>query len=591
MGDDSLISSHNGEISQRATGWWLAGEIRLRYGAVVLALAALLFFLRLGERALWGPERRWAETTREMQLSGNYFWPTINGAVYYDKPLLSYWLMAGAASLTGALNEFTARLPSAAAGLLGVALLMLLVRRLYDLRTAVISGFILATSYSYALFSRTASADMETVAGVLAALTLFVYSEQRPKGWWLVGFWLTMAVTSLTKGLLGFALPLLVAGVYSLCADGWRGFLEQGWRGSLGERMKGLITRFPWLFNWRTLPAALAAVLVYCLPFAMSYMWMHSNIGVYKVLQENVVRFVHPFDHQEPVYFYLYRIFALMAPWSLFLPAALVQMHATCKERSDRFILVFFWAIFLFFTISGSRRDYYLLPALPAAAVLVARLFVTAREVLGRRARQLMEMGYFLIAVSVVVIGVLALLPPAMRPGALGRFPVLPERMMFTALWVSMLAAVIFALIRLRPERIMVSTSVLAYLALLFLFVFALPGAERYRGEKVFAQAVRAQLKGDMSRVVLYKNGGPGLLFYLSAREPIPVYDNSADLVHMIEENPDRRVISLQRDLSDLQLPGSTVAREETLRWDRPPSPRGELVLFRPDSTARSEGK
>ena len=144
-----------------------------RWAAAVLLLAAFLFCSRLGDRALWGSEARWAEITREMQLTSNYFWPTINGEVYYDKPLLSYWLIAAATYLTGTLDELVVRLPSALAGLLGVALLMILTRQLYGDRTALLAGFILATCFSYVFWSRVASADIENVAGVLAAVTLY----------------------------------------------------------------------------------------------------------------------------------------------------------------------------------------------------------------------------------------------------------------------------------------------------------------------------------------------------------------------------------------------------------------------------------
>src|SRR6266481_7077377 len=65
---------------------------RLR-AALVLILTAILFFARLGARALWSSEFRWAEIAREMLATHNYFWPTINGHVYYDKPLGSYWLV------------------------------------------------------------------------------------------------------------------------------------------------------------------------------------------------------------------------------------------------------------------------------------------------------------------------------------------------------------------------------------------------------------------------------------------------------------------------------------------------------------------
>src|SRR5439155_17802534 len=138
------------------------------------AVAAVLCFARLGERALWAMEVRWAEIPREMVLHGDYFRPTINGQLYYDKPLGSYWLVLTAAWLTGGVNELSARLPSAVAGLLGVALLITIARRLYDRRTAALAGLILATCFGYPYFARCASADAETVAGELAALALFL---------------------------------------------------------------------------------------------------------------------------------------------------------------------------------------------------------------------------------------------------------------------------------------------------------------------------------------------------------------------------------------------------------------------------------
>src|SRR5579863_7161419 len=106
-------------------------SFRLRAGWVLI-LAAILFFARLGARALWSSEFRWAEIAREMLVTHNYFWPTINGHVYYDKPLGSYWLVVMSTPFTGGLNEAATRLPCAIAGLLAVVILMLLVRRLYD---------------------------------------------------------------------------------------------------------------------------------------------------------------------------------------------------------------------------------------------------------------------------------------------------------------------------------------------------------------------------------------------------------------------------------------------------------------------------
>ena len=331
----SASASRDSAASQPAAGNDNDSRFRLRAGCVLI-LAAILFFARLGARALWSSEFRWAEIAREMLVTHNYFWPTINGHVYYDKPLGSYWLVIFSTPLTGGLNEAATRLPCAIAGLLAVALLMLLVRRLYDARAAILAGVILATSFSFVFFSRHASADVETLTGELAALLLFNHNEDRGGGLWVVGLWLIMAATSLTKGLLGFALPLLVIGVYSCLRDGVVPFFEAISRGTPFERVRRLVERNRWFFNWYTVGAVALGGLVYYLPFQISSRLMGSEKGLQMVYRENVVRFFHPFDHRGPIYLYVYVIFGLMAPWSALLPASLVETHGLrrCRRRA-----------------------------------------------------------------------------------------------------------------------------------------------------------------------------------------------------------------------------------------------------------------
>ncbi|HEY2921562.1 MAG TPA: glycosyltransferase family 39 protein [Candidatus Binatia bacterium] len=527
-------------------------EVRFRSWALaVLLLATLLFLLNLGDRALWGPEGRWAEVTREMQLTGNYFWPTINGKVYYDKPLPSYWLIAAAAYLEG-LDEFAVRLPSALAGLLGVALLIVLTRQVYDGRTAVLAGLILATSYSYVFWSRTASADMETVTGVLAAVTLFFRNRKRPNGWWVVGLWLIMAATSLTKGLQGFALPLLIIGVYSLLADGWRNLAEKMLHGPLKARLTWFVTQSGWLFNQKTLLAIGIGGLIYALPFAISFALMDSNLGPYEVLRENVVRFFQPFDHKEPVYLY--------------------------------------WATFIFFTVSGSRRGYYLLPILPAAAILVARLFGTSRDAWDRWVRWLTNAGYITVSVSVVLMVLAAGTILAVHPGVLSTLPSLVDRIVFVGFWtfLFMLVATILPLLSWRPERIAVVVSVVAYLFMMFTFVYVLPISDRIREEKAFAQSVRATLNGNMTRLVLYRASGSSLLYYLAAEKPILQFSDSSDLAVHIDHHPDVWILADETDPPPLPFRTSKVAGSQDFRWGKFTF-EGKYALFRVERYADSK--
>ncbi|MGB8684689.1 MAG: glycosyltransferase family 39 protein [Candidatus Binatus sp.] len=570
---DPIASQHAGDDSQ----------FRLR-AALVLVLAAILFLARLGARALWSSEFRWAEIAREMLVTHNYFWPTINGHVYYDKPLGSYWLVIFSTPFSGGLNEAATRLPSAIAGLLAVLLLMLLTRRLYDARTGLLSGIILATSFSFVFFSRDASADVETITGELAALLLFNHFEDRGGGIWIVGLWLIMAATSLTKGLLGFALPLLMIGAYSCLRDGWSQFLQEILAGSIPDRVRKLIERNRWFFNWYTVAGIAVGGFVYYLPFEISARMMGTQKGLAMVYRENVVRFFHPFDHRGPIYLYVYVIFGLMAPWSALLPAALVETHSlrhanTEPVRADRFALVYFWATFIFFTLSGSRRSYYILPILPAAAILVARTLAYPGELRSIFARRLLAIGYGIVAFAAIA-GIVALIPPwVILPSPYDALPDLPDKFAFIVFWIVSVAAVIYTIRKFSPYRVAISVGVIAYLVMTYIYIFAMPAAEAYRGEKPFGYAVLNKIGGATDHLVLFKTQGP--LFYLNPPNPLPEFDKKQDLQDAIAKGDAKWMIVRRRDMPKLDTPTTVELSEASYPWETDYNYRNKVVLVR----------
>ncbi|MGH7932696.1 MAG: ArnT family glycosyltransferase [Candidatus Binataceae bacterium] len=555
-----------------------------RASIVVLVLTAILFFARIGARALWSSEFRWAEIAREMVLTHRYFWPTINGRVYFDKPLGSYWLIVATSYLTGTVSEAAARIPCAIAGLIAVGLLILLARRLYDLRTGVIAAFILATSFSFVFFSRTASADVATITGELAALLLFLRNEERVDGWWVMGLWVIMAATSLMKGLLGFVLPIVVIGVYSCLADGWRELGEHVLHGALAARIRWLIERNRWFFNWRTVIAVAVGVLTYYVPFAISHAETGSTKGIYMVYRENVERYFEPFDHRGPIYLYTYVIFALMAPWSVFIPAALAHAHqqrrnGADRARSERFVLVFFWATFIFFTASGSRRSYYLLPILPAAAILVARLLGTPRESLSTTVRRLLNLGYGVI-VAAVLFSTLAFVPPSwFLPHPYSTLPPAPDRAFFAVYWVLAVAAIIYALAKFDSRRVTVSLCAIAYLFMFYFYVFAMPAGDAWRGERPFALRTQRTVGTNLSELAFFKSTGP--VFYLGYPKPVPEYDTSAALDAAVKEGSVKWLISRRRDASRLNIPAIIVDGEAVYPWDSKRHRLNSMVLLR----------
>ncbi len=518
-----------------------------------------------------------------MQLTSNYFWPTLNGRVYYDKPLGTYWLVLAASHLTGGLDEAAARLPCAIAGLLGVALLMLLARRLYDARTALLSGFILATSFSFVFFSRHASADVETVTGELAALLLFIRNEDRQDGWWVVALWIIMAVTSQMKGLLGFALPLLVIGTWCCLGAGWAEFGARLMYGRIGERIHWLIERNRWLFNWKTPVAIALGFAIYYVPFAISNRVVGSSKGMEMVWRENILRFFHPFDHRGPIYLYVYVIFALMAPWSMLLPAALAQAHRRHREgaetnRADRFSLVFFWATFAFFTLSGSRRSYYILPILPPAAILISRLLI-APGVRSKLANRLLAIGYVIVAISAVATIGLLLPPSAILRGPLAALPAAPGQAAIVLSWLISVGAIIYTIRAYRLKRVALSVGIIAYCAMVYIYIVAMPAAEAYRGEKPFGIKVRSLLGGNTADLAFYKTQGP--LFYINPPAPLLEYDEREDLLSAIESHKIHWFIARRRDVPKLDVAETIEMAEASYPWESDADVRNKVVLIR----------
>jgi len=372
--------------------------------------------------------------------------------------------------------------------------------------------------------------------------------------------------------------------VYSCLRDGWAQLFEEISRGSLISRAQKLIQRNRWFFNWYTVAGIAIGGLVYWLPFEISSRTMGTQKGLAMVYRENVVRFFHPFDHRGPIYLYVYVIFALMAPWCALLPAALVETHSIRNAdaepaRTDRFALVYFWATFVFFTLSGSRRSYYILPILPAGAILVARTLAYPGELRSTIARRLLAIGYAIIA-FLAIAGIVMLLPAwAVLPSPYDTFPELPYKFPFVVVWVASLGAIIYTLRKFRPYRVAVSVGVIAYLAMTYIYIFAMPAAEAYRAEKPFGFAVLNKLGGSTDHLVLFKTLGP--LFYLNPPHPLPEFDKKQDLQAAIASGEAQWMIVRRRDMPKLDTPTAIELSETSYPWETDYNYRNKVVLVR----------
>ncbi|MGF6097875.1 ArnT family glycosyltransferase [Pseudomonas sp. 18175] len=321
---------------------------------LLLGVTALLLLTGLGARDLWGPETRWANIALQMLQSGDYFDPYLKGGPYYDKPLPSYWLITGTAHLLGGLGPWSLRLPSVIGAWLSVWLVYLIGEQLFRKGTGLIAGWMLATTFYFLFWARVATADILTVCGVLAAVWWYWRGPDDTRLWRYTVFFLLLSLTSLLKGLIGFVLPALVLLPHVLS--------EQ---------------RFKRHLNLRLLLALLIAGAVYAVPFVLSHRYgapTYGESGLALVFRENVVRFFDPFDHMGPIYTYLIYLPAYTLPW---LPCWLLGLwlalrHWRQAPPNVRWLVWGLGLLFVFFTASGSRRSYYVLPLVPFAQLLGA---------------------------------------------------------------------------------------------------------------------------------------------------------------------------------------------------------------------------
>ena len=188
-------------------------------------------------------------------------------------------------------------------------------------------------------------------------------------------FFLLLSLTSLLKGLIGFILPGLVLLPHLLS--------EQRWKRHL---------------NLRLLLALVVAGAVYMLPFVLSHLYgapTYGESGLELVLRENVVRFFNPFDHMGPIYTYLIYLPAYTLPWAPFWMIGLWVAVRQWRhiEPNTRWLVWGLGLLFVFFTASGSRRSYYVLPLVPLAQLLAA-WWVTRRMAQGKTNPRRWNIGF-----------------------------------------------------------------------------------------------------------------------------------------------------------------------------------------------------
>jgi len=343
----------------------------------LLALSGLLFFLALGDMGLTDrDEGRNAEAGREMFESGDRLTPTFNGELRIAKPVFIYWLMEQSYRLFG-VNEFAARFPSAlfGVGLIFIHYLFLVHQR--DQTVALFGGLMLLLNLEILGLGRMALTDSVLIFFTTASLYGFWLGLHGEGGVrrWIWAFYIGMALATLTKGPVGFAVPIIAAALYLTWTRRWREYWQKG--------------------------VPLAGLLLFILlaaPWYAAMFLVHGDAYATGAKANTIGRFLSPMEgHQGTIFFYLPVLLLGFFPWSALLPVPLYHAfknwrssggisrypsaplpHSDLPQPStpgrelELFAALWVVGVFVFFTTSSTRLPHYIGPLFPAAALLTA---------------------------------------------------------------------------------------------------------------------------------------------------------------------------------------------------------------------------
>lgn len=333
----------------------------------VMAVSAITCAWMLGAKPLGDHESYVSVTAREMLQSGDWVVPTYNGELRLQKTPLNYWFVATIAKFTGRVDEIAARLPSVFCAMLSVGAILYFVSRQLTFRIAVIAALIWSTSVAFVRYGHSARPEMALTCFVTIAFLAF-YSAMlatqrtRQKIYMLV-FWLSFALAMLAKGPAPLPLILVPLFLYFLIFRRWKLLPKT-------LPIAGTIIFLVIVLAW---PVCVMTRLVASTGDGQTL----GNITFWK--REFIDRFIGSYAAgNKPFYYYSYVMFQYMLPWVAFVPIALAAPFYRVWGKKQE-TLLFLWLWFAggvaIMSLSSGKRMHYILPAMPAMAILSGVLF------------------------------------------------------------------------------------------------------------------------------------------------------------------------------------------------------------------------
>lgn len=462
-----------------------------RFLLSIIAIAIFMSFFRLGSFTLFDvDEAVFAEATKEMVQSGNYITPTYNGDNRYDKPILFYWLMAVSYKLLG-INEFAARFPSALSGFILCLVVFFFIRQFNDDKEAFYAVTSLALSIYFYAYSHAAVTDMTLTLFISLSLFSFYLSIKKDRRC-IYGLYIFSALALLTKGLIGIIFPFGIAVLYVLINDGMKGLKQ--------------------VFHLK----ATVLFLLIALPWYVAQLIINGNEFVQLFfIKHHIMRYAGVISgHRGPIYYFIPVLIIGMFPWIAFLPAGIrnafnknPELH-THNSKLNLFAFIWFAFVFVFFSFSTTKLPNYILPAIPAASILIT-------SGMSRQNERWRRFSHGFIAVVSVLIGI-AFIASKGHLSKLGIHDV-NWTILIAAVMLMMAVIALYAAVTKRGIHGLLSVLMIVFLSLFS--IKALPAVNNYLQGTLYRYSLyaRQRLQGD-ERIITYGINNPSIVFYSGHR-------------------------------------------------------------------------
>ena len=492
----------------------------------LLLIAIPVLFLGLAANSIWDAnEAFYVETPRQMVTSGDYLNPSFNGLPRFNKPVLSYWVVAGFYHLFG-VSVFAERL-AMAIGALGILIGAVLIgRALRSGATGALAALLLVTAPRIVFFARRIFIDVYLALFMTLALALFVLAERYPehRRRCLLLMYVALGLGVLTKGPIAIAIPALACLVW---------LVTEGRRRDISRLM---------------LPTGTAIVLAIVLPWYAAIYAQHGWEYIrFFFIDENLGRYATSFTTERSPAFFVFALLGdVLLPWAplIAIPLLTAWRRPASDDPSGPIRRLLWWWVVttvVLFSMSASKEDLYILPAIPAAAVLVADLLVRTGYGAAHRGVRVV-----LALLACVAIGIGVLIAAYFTSGHYK----ISSAYLVTGILV---AGGLVALVQLARQRHASAFAGLAAGFVLFNYVFvlgALPDLERLKPVPALVRVVAERASGSAA-VASFNIDLPSFVFY--SGRVVTRMDDDDQAARFFADHPDAWMLVSETEWRSLQ--------------------------------------